>query len=156
MINIQDYVSVPRTGKAGLRLASISSGTSDLSLGPNQHSAPSFNAADVGKNIVVIGAGSNGANLYSTIATFIDSTHVELATTALNTVYTAAVVWWDPSQDDTVAFNNAQDDCTVGNGVLYCPGDVYIISSTLSASTDLHSIIGDGARETFFVCASSL
>jgi hypothetical protein len=156
MINIQDYVSVPRTGKAGLRLAGISSGTSDLSLGPNQHSAPSFTAADVGKNIIVIGAGSNGGNLYSTIATFIDSTHVELATTALSTISKAAVAWWDPSQDDTVAFNNAQDDCTVGNGVLYCPGDVYIISSTLSASTDLQSIVGDGARETFFVCASSL
>jgi hypothetical protein len=156
MINIQDYVSVPRTGKAGLRLASISSGTSELSLRPNQHSAPSFTNADVGKNIVVIGAGNNGANLYTTIATFIDSTHVELATIALNPVSKAAVAWWDPSQDDTIAFNNAQNDCTVGNGVLYCPGDVYIISSTLSASTDLQSIIGDGARETFFVCTSSL
>jgi hypothetical protein len=156
MINIQDYVSLPRTGKAGLRLASISSGTSELSLRPDQHSVPSFTAADVSKNIVVIGAGNNGANLYTTIAGFIDSTHVELAITALNTVSKAAVAWWDPAQDDTTAFNNAQDDCTVGDGVLYCPGDVYIISSTLSASTDLQSIIGDGARETFFVCRSSL
>jgi hypothetical protein len=156
MINIQDYVSVPRTGKAGLRLASISSGTSQLSLRPNQNSAPSFAAADVGKNIVVIGAGNNGANLYTTILALIDSTHVELATTALSTVSKAAVAWWDQSQDDTLAFNNAQDGCVVGNGVLYCPGDVYIISSTLSASTDLQSIIGDGARETFFVCTSSL
>jgi hypothetical protein len=112
MINIQDHVSLPRTGKAGLRIASISSGTSKLSLRADQHSAPNFTGADVGKNIVVIGAGSNGANLYTTIATFIDSTQVELATTALNTVSKAAVVWWDPSQDDTIAFNNAQDDCT--------------------------------------------
>jgi hypothetical protein len=156
MINIQDYVSVPRTGKAGLRLASISSGTSELSLRANQHSAPSFTSADVGKNIVVIGAGNNGANLYTVIVTFLDSTHVELATTAPSTVSKAAVAWWNPSQDDTTAFNNAQDDCTVGNGVLYCPGDVYIISSTLSATTNLQSIIGDGARETFFVCTSSL
>jgi hypothetical protein len=64
MINIQDYVTVPRTGKAGLRLGSISSGTSELSLRPNQHSAPSFTAADVGQNIVVIGAGRNGDNLF--------------------------------------------------------------------------------------------
>jgi hypothetical protein len=156
MINIQDYVSLPRTGKAGLRIASISSGTSELSLIADQHSAPNFTDADVGKNIVVIGAGNNRANLYTTISALIDSTHVELATTALNTVSKAAVAWWDPSQDDTIAFNNAQDDCTAGNGVLYCPGDVYIISSTLSASTDLQSIIGDGARETFFVCTSSL
>jgi hypothetical protein len=98
MINIQDYVSVPRTGKAGLRLASISSGISTLSLRPNQHSAPSFTDTDAGKNIVVIGAGNNGDNLFTTIATFIDSTHVELATTALNTVSKAAVAWWAPSQ----------------------------------------------------------
>jgi hypothetical protein len=32
MINIQDYVSVPRTGKAGLRLASISSCTLSVRL----------------------------------------------------------------------------------------------------------------------------
>jgi hypothetical protein len=94
--------------------------------------------------------------LYTTIATFLDPAHVELATTALNAVSKAAVAWWDPSQDDTIAFNNAQGDCTPGNGVLYCPGDVYVISSTLSASTDLQSMIGDGARETFFVCTSSL
>jgi hypothetical protein len=140
MINIQDYVSLPRTAKAGLRLASISSGSSELSLRPDQHSVPSFTAADVGKNIVVIGAANNGANLFTTISDFIDSMHVELATTALNTVSKAAVAWWDPSQDDTIAFNNAQNDCTVGNGILYCPGDVYIISSTLTASTNLQSI----------------
>jgi hypothetical protein len=110
MINIQDYVSVPRTGKAGLRLASISRGTSELSLRPNQHSAPRFTDTGVGKNIVVIGAGNNGGNLYTTIATFIDSTHVELATTALNTVSKAAVAWWDPSQDDTIAFKKQRPE----------------------------------------------
>jgi hypothetical protein len=156
MINIQDYVSPDRTGKAGPRIASMSAGLSSVSLDSTASSAPAFSATDVGKNIVVIGAGAGGANLYTTIATFVDSTHAELAATAAVSLSRAAIAWWDGSQDDTIAFNNAQNDCTVGNGVLYCPGDVYIISSPLNASNNLQSIIGDGARQTFFVCTSSL
>src|SRR5579872_6048467 len=150
MINIQDYVNPSRTGRAGLRIATIKSGFSTLSLTSNRHSAPVFSQSDVGKNIAALGAGANGANLYTTIQTFTNSTQVELAATASTDVDRAATAWWDNSQDDTTAFNSAQRDCTVGNGVLYCPGDVYIISSTLIASQNLQSLVGDGAGETFF------
>jgi hypothetical protein len=156
MINMQDYVSPDRTGKAGLRIATITAGSAALSLTASAHSAPSFGAGDVGKNIVVIGAGADGANLYTTISTFIDSAHADLAAPASTKVSKAAVAWWDLAQDDTSAFNDAQNNCTVGNGILYCPGDVYIISAPLTASTDLQSIIGDGARETFFVCTAAV
>jgi hypothetical protein len=157
MINIQHYVNPNRTGKAGLRIAHIRQNSSSLSLSP-AHSAPRFSQSDVGKNIVVIGVGAEGANLHTTISVFIDSTHVELAAEAsIDTPKVgAAIAWWDNSQDDTAAFDHAQDACTLGNGILYCPGDVYIISSTLVASQNLQSIIGDGARQTFFVCTPSL
>ena len=161
MINVQDYVNADRTGKAGLRMATIASGSSTLSIPPDRHSAPGFSQSDAGKNIVVIGAGADGGNLYTTIATVTSSTEVELAATASTTVGVspiprAAVAWWDNSQDDTVKFNTAQGACAVGNGILYCPGDVYIISFPLVASQNLQSIVGDGAGETFFVCTSSL
>jgi hypothetical protein len=157
MINIQNYVNPNRTGRAGLRIAHIKHDSSSLSLSP-AHSAPRFSQSDVGKNIVVIGVGVEGANLHTTISVFIDSTHVELAAKASTDTpkVGAAIAWWDNSQDDTAAFNHAQDSCAVGNGILYCPGDVYIITSTLVASQNLQSIIGDGARQTFFVCTSSL
>jgi hypothetical protein len=157
MINIQDYINRNRTGKAGLRVAHITSGFSLLTLTPH-HSAPSFSPSDQGKNIVVIGAGPGRANLYTTIRKFMSSTQVELAANASTSTpsFGAAVAWWDASQDDTAAFNNAQNHCAVGNGILYCPGDVYIISSTLVAAQNLQSLIGDGPGETLFVCTPSL
>jgi hypothetical protein len=162
MVNIQNFVNSNRTGKAGLRIASITGGSTTLSLPlPIRHAAPGFSSSDVGKNIVVIGAGVNGGNLYTTISAVTSSTVVELAVPASTTVGVlpvprAAVAWWDNSQDDTAAFNTAQDTCAVGNGILYCPGDVYIISSPLVAAQNLQSIVGDGAGETFFVCTPAL
>jgi hypothetical protein len=158
MINLQQYVDTNRTGKAGLRVATISLNShgalNKVTLSPSH--SPGFELSDETKNIVLIGAGENGANLYTTIATFTNSTTVELAASAPSAATKVTVAWWDNSQDDTDAFRAAQSACTPGNGILYCPGDVYIISSPLVASQNLQSLIGDGAGETFFVCTASL
>lgn len=156
MIDIQDYVKPTRTGKAGLRIAQMANLSSVLNITPKEHSARVFTESDVGKTIVVVGAGPDGANLYTTIAGLTNSTEVELAAPASAQVSRATIAWWDASQDDAKAFEDAQNACSPGNGILYCPGDVYIISSTLVAAPDLQSMIGDGAGETFFVCTSSL
>lgn len=50
-----------------------------------------FTAADVGKQVVVAGAGAGGADLVSTILTFTDATHVDLADDAGTTVAAAHV-----------------------------------------------------------------
>jgi hypothetical protein len=108
MINIQDYVNADRTGKAGLRMATIASGSSTLSIPPDRHSAPSFSQSDAGKNIVVIGAGADGGNLYTTIAMVTSLTEVELAAPASTTVGVS------PVPSPTFAFLNAKKSIVRG------------------------------------------
>lgn len=55
-------------------------------------SAP-FAAGDVGKFIVVAGAGTNGADLETTIASFTSTTEVELTDAASTTVTGATISW---------------------------------------------------------------
>ena len=57
-----------------------------------------FVPSDVGKNIVVEGAGANGANLNTTIATYISPTSVTLASNASTTVTIAIVAWYSASR----------------------------------------------------------
>jgi hypothetical protein len=158
MINIQHYVNPNRTGKAGLRIAKISLGSGGLlnKVTLSSSHAPGFSQSDETKNIVVIGAGANGTNLYTTIATFISSTAVKLASPASSEMTKVTIAWWDSSQDDTEGFRAAQDACSPRDGILYCPGDVYIITSPLVASRNLQSLVGDGSGETFFVCTPLL
>lgn len=52
-----------------------------------------FAATDVGKKIVVVGAGLAGANLETTIASFTSPTEVELTDAASTTVVAAQVTW---------------------------------------------------------------
>lgn len=54
-------------------------------------SEATFVAGDVGRSIVVRGAGVNGADLRTTIATYVSATQVTLATTASSTVTGAYV-----------------------------------------------------------------
>lgn len=55
-------------------------------------SAP-FTVGDVGKKIVVVGAGLAGTNLETTIASFTSVTEVELTAPAVTTVVNAQVTW---------------------------------------------------------------
>jgi hypothetical protein len=67
-------------------------------------SAP-FKAGDVGKSIIVNGAGADGTSaLVTTIKTFTDSGHVVLNANAGTTASAAAVLW---SSDDTTAIQSA-------------------------------------------------
>lgn len=67
-----------------------------------------FTSADVGKKIMVKGAGASGVTtLVATISSFTDSGHVVLSTNAATSVTNAVVMW---ATDDTTPIQNAIND----------------------------------------------
>jgi hypothetical protein len=147
-INLSEYVSAPRTGKFAMHSGAITSGTASLSIGS---SYGLFTSGDAGKTIVVEGAGPNGSNLVTTISSVTSSSSATLAANASTRVSIAVVAWYSASQDDTAAFKAAMNALEPGTGVLYAPGDVYVISSPITASANLSALIGDGISNTLFL-----
>ncbi len=85
-----------------------------------------FAASDIGKTIVITGAGAAGANLSTTITSVISSTSVMLTVAASMTVSGATVVL---GTDDTAAINSAISYLqTVNRGSLYFPSGQYLIT----------------------------
>lgn len=80
----------------------ITSGTKNLACAT---STP-FAAGDVGKAIMIKGAGAAGVTTHvTTITAFVDSGHVTVAANAVTTVASAGLVLW--ATDDTAAFQSA-------------------------------------------------
>lgn len=69
------------------RSTSIAKGTSVLAV-----STDAFSSADVGKAIVVQGAGSNGGRLFASVRSFIDAQHVMLSRNAETTLSAVATI----------------------------------------------------------------
>ncbi len=93
-----------------------------------------FKSTDVGKVIVVSGAGVAGAPLKTTILTFTSSTQVTLNANASTSVTTANIVW---GTDDTAAIQSAilaAYDALSGN--VYFPNGIYIINGAMQTSID--------------------
>ncbi|MFD4740632.1 hypothetical protein ACFWNQ_25190 [Streptomyces virginiae] len=65
-----------------------------------------FAVGDVGKRVLVLGAGASGETLSATISAFTDSGHVTLNATAGTSVSSACAMW---SSDDTAAIQAAID-----------------------------------------------
>ncbi|WKD36492.1 hypothetical protein [Streptomyces xanthophaeus] len=65
-----------------------------------------FTAGDVGKRILVLGAGTTGETLAATISAYTDAGHVTLNATAGTSVSSACAMW---SSDDTTAIQAAID-----------------------------------------------
>lgn len=97
-----------------------------------------FTAADVGKSILVNGAGAFGGRLSTTIATYTSATTVTLEAPAASTVSAATASW---GHDDTVAIQTAID--TVYNGgkgcgtVMFSPQNYYT-RGTLTLPPHVH------------------
>lgn len=82
--------------------AAMTSGSATLTCAT---SVP-FTSGDVGKRILVLGAGASGETLAATISAYTDSGHVTLNTTAGTSVSSACAMW---SSDDTTAIQAAID-----------------------------------------------
>lgn len=63
-----------------------------------------FTAGDVGRNVMVLGAGASGETLVGTISAYTDTGHVTLSATAGTTVSGMPALW---ASDDTTAIQNA-------------------------------------------------
>lgn len=122
---------------------SIASGT------PNLTGTGLWQLTDVGKNIVVAGAGPNGTDLWTTISAFVSSSAVTLAANASSTVPSTPVqpnfTAWG-AVDDTAAIQACINAAAAAEVGVYIPAGVYIISATLtipSSESAPNFIFGD-------------
>jgi parallel beta-helix repeat protein len=120
--------------------------------GSNTSMPSLFASTDVGKNIVVSGAGAAGANLVTTIATFTSATQVSLAANAATTVTASAFTYY--TQVDSSSVQNAVTAALAvagksGGATLYFPPGGYVMSGVTFGSRI--TVQGAGKDATFFI-----
>jgi hypothetical protein len=98
---------------------SITSGTPNLTA-----TGATFTSADVGKTILVPGAGAASAYLTTSIAAFVDATHVTLGNNASTTLTTSAKVI-RYGTDDYTAINNAITEAKNGYTLVFTDGKMF-------------------------------
>jgi hypothetical protein len=91
--------------------------------------AAAFTAGDVGKSLMVIGAGAAGVALITTIAAFVSSTTVTLANAAATTVSGANVVW---GTDASEAIQNALDELAGTGEALLIPPGAFVVAEPIT------------------------
>lgn len=99
----------------------------------------SFGAADVGKHVLVPGAGTSGADLYTTISVYTSATQVTLATAAGTTVSGKVVSW---GTDDTAELSALMDAAPDGSQI-YFPNGIYSISSQITKTDRRLTFVGE-------------
>lgn len=109
----------------------------------------SWATADIGKPIVVAGAGAAGATLATTIASINSGTSIEL-TVAPSTSVASAKFYY--GTDDTTPIQAALDATTDGQGVLFAPGKIYMAGNIkLPGGTGVF-----GFKRKFFGCIGGM
>ncbi len=139
--NVKAYGALGDT-IAYVATTSITSGAATLTV-----TAGTFAAGDVGKTIVVPGAGAAGADLKTTISAVGSTTSITLAANA-STTLTSASKTLTYGTDDTTAINSAIAALnTAGAGVLYFPASAtsYLCTAALTALTACCTVRGDGS-----------
>lgn len=121
---------------------SITSGTAALTV-----TGAAFTSADIGKNIIVPGAGVAGGNLTTTIAGFTSATQVTLTANASTTLSAVSKQLWYGT-DDTTAFNSAFTYASAFGGTVYVPADDYMINGTINIGGNGTRLRGDGPINT--------
>jgi hypothetical protein len=89
-------------------------------------SGMSWSAADIGKRIIIWGAGAAGSFHATTIASINSATSIELTDVAVTTVASAAKFYY--GTDDTTAIQAAIDSLSDGQGVVLSPR-IYMVSN---------------------------
>jgi hypothetical protein len=112
-----------------------------------------WTAADVGKVILIAGAGTAGAPLNTTIATFVSSTSITTTASAATTVTTAVFAY---GTDDTAAFNSAISAVSSSGGNIWLPAGNYIFSSTLTIDPTKCSLIGPGSNDVTLIPTTAI
>lgn len=139
-------ISVKEYGAAGdakcTELADMTSGSAVLST----TGFSGFTEADVGKKIIVYGAGTAGVPLKTTISAYTSPTQVTLAATASATVNTSAAVW---GTDDTAAFAAAITAAKASSltRVIHVPVGQYLANVVINQSN--LQLVGTSSRQGF-------
>lgn len=120
LYSVEDYGAI-HNGKT-VNDASMSSNTVTSATA-------NFSSSDIGKIIVIAGAGVAGAALKTTITGFTSSTQVTTSAPASASVTNKKIDW---GTDDTTAIQNGINACVSGGGgTLYFPNGIYIINGSL-------------------------
>lgn len=106
---------------------SITTGTNDVT------SANSiFASTDVGKIIVILGAGTSGRDFKGTITAFVSATAVTVSSNAATTVTNAPTIW---GTDQTTYIQAAIIAAnTAGGGRVFIPNGIYLLDGALQTS----------------------
>lgn len=150
VVNVKQFGAVG-SGKAAYGSAVISASSHSLTLVAPPDGIAEFSLADVGKTIRVTGAGTAGADLFTTIASYISPTNVTLTAAAITSIDQTDTYWWPVGSDDTTAIQDAINAATVANGIVYFPAGVYPVSAPLTNSFALQGCIGDGVNLSYVV-----
>lgn len=144
--NVYNIKSAPYSAAGNYKAVSdgaMASGSTTLTS-----ATASFAAGDVGKYIAVQGAATAGANLFTTIAGFTNSTTVTLTSgNASGGAISGKFVEW--GTDDTSAIQSAINAArTAGGGVVYVPLGNYLVSrlDMTGSGSPTVILVGDGVN----------
>lgn len=160
--NVKDY-GATGDGKIAFT-AAITAGTNTLTL-TNTAGTPQdlFSADDVGKRIVVAWAGTNNANHYTTIASYVSPTQVTLTDNAVFTPPSGSMAAWYPvGRNDTPGIQAAIDATGNGSTEVFLPAGVYVYKGATAGTGALNNtnakfltaLRGAGSQRTWLVCDS--
>lgn len=109
----------------------LSDGTITTGTNAFSSASASFTASDVGKTIVIQGAGAAGVTLKTTISGFTNSTHVTLTANAGTSVTTGKTYY---GTDNTTAINSLITTVSTANdgGAILFPPGMYLFGSAIS------------------------
>jgi len=100
----------------------------------------SFVAGDVGRAVIVVGAGVDGADLRTTISAYTSATQVTLGTAASQTVSRATLAKSLSDAKDVamsyVASSNGKYRGILDEGVALADGQYYVLEVTIDAGSD--------------------
>lgn len=109
----------------------------------------SFSILDIGKRVVVQGAGQEGATYYSTISSITNSTTAVCADNALTTVTNATTNY---GTDDTNAFNRA----LAASRTIVIPKATFMVRPVLSNMLEAQQIVGEARSGSLIYLATPL
>lgn len=124
--------------------AAITNGTTTLTS-----ATAAFTTADVGKAVLVVGAGSSGHALSTTIASVASSGQVTLATTAGTTVAGAMLYY---GTDNGIAINLAITAAIGAKGRVRLPSGGLLVKTPIAKDADNVDLFGAGRGKTTLYC----
>jgi hypothetical protein len=131
LLNVRDYGA--KGDRRVVTDAAMTSGSATLTS-----ATAAFTSGDVGKYVMVTGAGTSGAPLYGTVSSYTNSTTVTLSLNAATTV-SAKKAWF--ATNDSTAIQAAIDACSSsGYGQVVLPGGSWLGNVVMKKGVHLRGL----------------